>query len=223
MTLRGPQKALFNPSAARAAGRSAPALYVFEDGSFGYLIRYRIVSEDNNRYSSWSNIYKVEAPQPPNVFGEILVSGNIVQVVWDDIQSRPQYDIFVQSTLEINEKSLTSNVATIKTTQNHQLAVGDQVTVFGVDPTLNGNYTITAVPAPNLFSYLKTASNVSATPSSGSVVSPFKYHGTSPIHTYSLLNDVGATRIDIAIQVESVQKEYFEPLIICEIIYEEES
>jgi hypothetical protein len=152
MTIRGQQKALFNPAAARVAGRTSPPLYIFEDGSFGYLVRYRIVSEDNNRYSSWSNIYKVEAPEPPNVFGEVLVSENIVQIVWDDIQSRPQYDIFV---------------------------------------SFDGG--------------------------------EYGYHGTSPIHSYSLLNDVGATSIDIAIQIESVQKEYFEPLIICEILYEEES
>ena len=223
MTIRGQQKALFDPAAARAAGRISPALYVFEDGSFGYLLRYRIVSEDNNRYSSWSNIYKVEAPEPPTVSVEILVFDNIVQIVWDDIQSRPQYDVFVQFTLEINEKSLTNNVATLRTTQNHQLVVGDQVTVSGVDPTLDGNYTITAVPAPNLFSYLKTGTDSSATPSLGSAVSPFRYHGTSPTHNYSLLNDVGARRIDVAIQIESVQKQYFEPLVICEIIYDEES
>lgn len=152
MTLRGQQKALFNPARARESGRSSPALYVFDDESFGYLIRYRIVSEDNNRYSSWSNIYKVEAPAPPEVFGEILVFDNTIQIIWDDIQSRPQYDVFVSFD--------------------------------------DGDYV---------------------------------YHGTTPIHSYSLLNDVGATKIMVAVQVESVQKQYFQPLVICEIMYDEES
>jgi hypothetical protein len=34
----------------------------------------------------------------------------------------------------------------------------------------------------------------------------FRYHGTSPIHTYSFLNSQGATTIDVAIQVASINK-----------------
>lgn len=152
MTIRGQQKAIVNPGNVRSFGVTPPPFYIFEDGSFGYLVRYRIVSEDGNRYSSWSNIYKVQSQEVPQVFGEVIVSGNVVQLVWDDITSRPQYDVFV---------------------------------------SFDGG--------------------------------PYVYHGTSPIHSYSFLNDVGAMTINVAIQVESVQREYFQPLVICEIMYSEQS
>lgn len=61
-------------------------------------------------------------------------------------------------------KSLTSNVATLTTSEPHGYVVGEKVTVFGVDPeipisgapTYNGTYTITAVPSNTTFSYAKT-------------------------------------------------------------------
>jgi hypothetical protein len=152
MTLRGQQKALIRPSTARSLGVTPPAFYIFDDNSFGYFVRYRIISEDGNRYSAWSNIYRVEADAVPQVEGEILVSGNVIQAIWEDTESRPQYDVFV--------------------------SFDD---------------------------------------------GPYVYHGTTPIHSYSLINDAGAMKIEIAIQIESVQKIYFQPLVICEIMYEEGS
>lgn len=150
MTLRGQQKAVVRPTTARSLGVTPPAFYIFDDSSFGYFVRYRIVSEDSNRYSSWSNIYKVEAEAVPQIpGGEIIVSGKVVQVVWDDIESRPQYDVFV---------------------------------------SLNGG--------------------------------AYQYHGTTPIHTYSFVDETFATEISVAIQIESVQKIYFEPLQVCVIEYE---
>ena len=63
----------------------------------------------------------------------------------------------------INNKALTSDVATLTTSAAHGLAVGDQVWVEGVDSTFNGKYTVTGVPTTTTFTYAKTASNVSST------------------------------------------------------------
>lgn len=66
-------------------------------------------------------------------------------------------------TASVNNKALTSNVATLTTSTAHGLFEGDSVAVTSVDSTFNGTYTITAVPTPTTFRYAKTASNVSAT------------------------------------------------------------
>ena len=62
----------------------------------------------------------------------------------------------------INNKALTSNVATLTTAAAHGLAVDDQVWIEGVDATFNGKYTVTGVPTTTTFTYAKTASNVAS-------------------------------------------------------------
>jgi hypothetical protein len=62
----------------------------------------------------------------------------------------------------VNNKALTSNVATLTTSAAHTYLVGDWVVVTGVDATFNGTYQITAVTT-DTFSYAKTAGNVSST------------------------------------------------------------
>lgn len=66
------------------------------------------------------------------------------------------------STATVNNKALTSNVATLTTAAAHNFLVGDRITVAGVDATFNGTYAVTAVPSSTTFSYAKTASNVTS-------------------------------------------------------------
>ena len=63
----------------------------------------------------------------------------------------------------INNKALTSNVATLTTAAAHNLVAGDNVWIEGVDSTFNGKYTVATVPTSTTFTYAKTASNVSST------------------------------------------------------------
>lgn len=72
-------------------------------------------------------------------------------------------------TLQITNKALTTNVATL-TVGVHTLDVGDQVRVQGVDTTFDGYQTITAV-ATTTISYAKTAANVTSVASTGTVTS----------------------------------------------------
>jgi len=77
-----------------------------------------------------------------------------------------EYDvdkIFPAITVSINNKALTSNVATLTTTAAHGLSTGMQITITGVDATFNGEYRITGVPTTTTFTYAKTASNVAST------------------------------------------------------------
>jgi hypothetical protein len=77
-----------------------------------------------------------------------------------------EYDvdkIFPAITVSINNKALTTNVATLTTTAAHGLSVGMQITITGVDATFNGEYRITGVPTTTTFTYAKVASNVAST------------------------------------------------------------
>ena len=67
----------------------------------------------------------------------------------------------------VDNKSLTSNIATLTTSAAHNFEVGETVVVADVDATFDGTYTITAVPSTTQFRYAKTAANVAST-----VVSP---------------------------------------------------
>jgi hypothetical protein len=74
-----------------------------------------------------------------------------------------EYDvdkIFPAITVSINNKALTSNVATLTTTSAHGLSIGMEIDISDVDATFNGSYTITGVPTTTTFTYAKTASDV---------------------------------------------------------------
>ena len=91
-----------------------------------------------------------------------------------------EYDIdkvFPTITASINNKALTSNVATLTTSAAHNFCTGMEVTVSGVDATFNGTYTITAVPTSTTFTYAKTASDVAST-----AVSPVGTATSNVIH-----------------------------------------
>jgi hypothetical protein len=78
------------------------------------------------------------------------------------------YNIAISST--VTNKQLTSDVATLTLLEPNLFAVGDAITVSGVDATFNGTYTITSVPTPFTIRYSKVATNVASTASAGTVI-----------------------------------------------------
>jgi hypothetical protein len=60
----------------------------------------------------------------------------------------------------VSNKALTSNVATLTTSSEHNLLAGDEIVVTGVDSTFNGTYVILDVPTTVTLTYSKTANNV---------------------------------------------------------------
>jgi hypothetical protein len=63
----------------------------------------------------------------------------------------------------VNNKALTNNVATLTTVEDpHGFAVGDFVTVAGVDSTFNGTHLITATPSTTTFSYKLVQENITS-------------------------------------------------------------
>ena len=98
---------------------------------------------------------------------ELSYTGATTYNIYDGILLWDEYDVdkvIPTITASINNKALTSNVATLTTTAAHTLAPGMEITVTGVDATFNGTYTITTVPTATTFTYAKTATNVASTP-----------------------------------------------------------
>jgi hypothetical protein len=87
-------------------------------------------------------------------------------IKYDGILLADEYDVdkvFPKITVSINNKALTSNVATLTTTAAHGLSIGMEIVITGVDATFNGTYRITGVPTTTTFTYAKTATNVAST------------------------------------------------------------
>lgn len=61
----------------------------------------------------------------------------------------------------ITNKVIASNVATLTTGSSHGFAVGDVVTVSGVDSTFDGTHVVATVPTGTTFTYMSTTATVS--------------------------------------------------------------
>ena len=97
----------------------------------------------------WQMMRSIQWEKDSNTYNGVLLSD--------------EYDvdkIFPAITVSINNKALTTNVATLTTTAAHGLSTGMQITITGVDATFNGTYTITGVPTTTTFTYAKTAADV---------------------------------------------------------------
>jgi hypothetical protein len=87
-------------------------------------------------------------------------------ITFNGVLLTDEYDVdkvFPKITVSINNKALTTNVATLTTTAAHGLCTGMEIVITGVDATFNGTYRITGVPTTTTFTYAKTAANVAST------------------------------------------------------------
>lgn len=101
----------------------------------------------------WQYARSIQWDKDSNTYNGILLSD--------------EYDVdkvFPAITVSINNKALTSNVATLTTSAAHGLSTGMQIVITDVDATFNGEYRITGVPTTTTFTYAKTAANVASTP-----------------------------------------------------------
>jgi hypothetical protein len=147
----------------------------------GYTLRYRIISEDRNRVSHWSPVYLV-IPAYTYVPDQISFNSanQIAAFTWDAVTVLKD----TKTVQSIDNKELTSDIATLSTNGAHYMSVGDWVTVEGVDSTFNGTYKISAVTT-DTFSYYKDSGNVVSTP-----VSPAGTYKTNAFIRNALQYDV---------------------------------
>jgi len=208
-----------------------PPLVKLAKDSYGYYSRYRIISEDRNRFSHWSPIFASPAFDfnnlPPKVQGSLtlpstesglITIGGSAILSWEELKGIAGYDIFVQFTFDIAEKSADNNVATlyVNPLTRHNLKVGDKVVVDINDERFDGEHVVSSVSDGLSFSYESQGTNLAISETSGSVVGPFDYQSTSQTNNKALLGN--PLRISaIAVQIESLNKEKTPVLTIFEI------
>jgi hypothetical protein len=112
-----------------------------------YSVRYRIISEDKNRTSSWSSVYSVD-PNYTYVPGKINLSSSsgVVRAAWDSvaikigantIRQAKDYDIFVKWSKAdgIGDWNYVDRI----TTNNTSFVVPDTFFIDGVDQSYTPN------------------------------------------------------------------------------------
>jgi hypothetical protein len=63
-----------------------------------YLVRYRIVSEDKNRSSHWSSIWRIAASPVSPATGSVELRDSMITMIWQDTVSpgdKKTYDILI--------------------------------------------------------------------------------------------------------------------------------
>ena len=204
---------------ARVARQDLPPLSVFPDGSIGHYVRYRIISEDRNRYSHWSPTYAIKIPNF-SVIGDVQVSftDTTVTAVWGDALDRPSYDVFVRWGNSIKKVGSTGTTRTIETHITPGFAVGDMVYISGVDVNYNGTHEITEVDTVAKtvkFVVVGDPQTQSMTTVTADMINAnYYYHGTPSVHTYSFLRLPNFDRLHVDIQVESIDKQYALSLLV---------
>jgi len=73
-----------------------PEVSKLSNGEYGYVVRYRIISEDQNRFSHWSPIREISGIDVTAVEGSLVLSESSIQAVWGDDNIGRKYDVFVK-------------------------------------------------------------------------------------------------------------------------------
>ena len=207
-----------------------PPLSIFSDGSIGHYVRYRVVSEDKNRYSSWSPTYEVKVPGFDYLgVVDVNISGNSIVAVWGDEYNRPRYDVFVRWGNTVKKVTITADAGSSPATstvkmemhQAHSFAAGDTITVSVANQQtlVNGDFVVDSVSEQGgqyfIFYKIPGLNNTgTAVPTSGEITTRYTYHGTPAVHTYSMLKLPLYEVIHIDVQVEGIEKVYSQDLLI---------
>jgi hypothetical protein len=201
---------------AKVARQDLPALSVFSDGSIGHYVRYRIISEDRNRYSHWSPVYLVGV-EPFTLLGEVKVSytTDTITAVWGDALDRPRYDVFVRWGNGVDRVSSTGTTRTVRTHTDHGFSQGDRITISGTTVNYNGTWTITSTTHNTItFTGSNPQTENNTVVDGEAIQSAYYYHGTPTVHTYSFLRLPGFDRLHVDVQVESINKVYNTDLLV---------
>jgi hypothetical protein len=93
--------------------------------------------------------------------------------------------------VDIVTKELEDNVAILTTDGDHNLEVGAEIVIAGVDATFNGSYTVLNVLDNDTFTYAKTAADVASTAASGTVTASADQQITITLDYNDVLSIIG--------------------------------
>lgn len=108
------------------------------------VVRFRLVSEDKNRKSAYSQIYVAESGEVYLGVGDINLVGNTIIVNWaaGEIMTQTSYDVFIgfdSATPTYRASTGSSNYSFLKTGTSSVQVI---VQASSINPTLNNNLKI---------------------------------------------------------------------------------
>jgi hypothetical protein len=122
------------------------------DSENQYIVRYRVVSEDKNRVSHWSQFLKVPGPaiNPADYNkGAITVTVKDITISWFDSPKRGSYDVFVKYGTGASLETATFTDYTYSGSSNSQsytfLNPSTTANYVGVLVQVSGNKTLNSV------------------------------------------------------------------------------
>jgi hypothetical protein len=149
---------------------SFPAVTLAKDSGneLFYLFRYRVTSEDGTKFSAWSPKYALKSANSiksifnngADITNKIISNGTSMTTTWNIPSGliNNTFDVYTRwgsvgsnTEYSITGLAVSSKVITFTTSSSHGYAVGNQVSVYGINDTVNRSYKITSV-GTNTFS-----------------------------------------------------------------------
>lgn len=196
-----------------------------------FFVRFRLVSQDKNRFSYWSPIFQVEeVVDYPQVNGLIEKTGNEptekVTITWGTVDGISLYDVWLQwglppDALEItNAINPSGELVTYTTSINHNLSEGQLISISGVSPTAY-NLTNVLVDSVESSTTFTVRSSATGTFSSGinSGIFSWVYYGRVSTNSISLFkpeSDPKYKNLYVRIQVAADPLGHYEDFRIAE-------
>jgi enterochelin esterase-like enzyme len=119
----------------------------------GRVARFRLVSEDKNRKSAWSQIFSVNAESVEALTGDLNIVGNTIIVNWSkspNTTTQEMYDIFVSfdggSYLNVGT-SIGTSYSFLK---NGAISVKVLVQLASINPKINSSLKVYESPVSSL-------------------------------------------------------------------------
>ncbi len=196
-----------------------------------FFVRFRLVSQDKNRFSYWSPIFQVEEEiDYPQVNGLIEKTGNDptekITITWGTVDGVSLYDVWLKWTLPPDALEITNatnpsgELVTYTTAINHNLVEGQLISISGVSPT---SYNLTDVLVDSVLSptSFTVRSSATGTFSSGinSGIFAWVYYGRVATNSISLFkpeSDPKYKNLYVRIQVAADPLGHYEDFRIAE-------
>lgn len=151
----------------------------------------------------WARQYNVQT-QELTVDGAEFISYLYHRNIWQTIIYGSEY-------IGVTAYAISGGTATITTESAHGFSIGQFIRITTVNPTVDGTYQITAVPAANQFRYTTTSANTSGTSTAGACRLLADTFDVARDLVYRISNDLGG--INFANEAIRPAKDYDVPII----------
>jgi hypothetical protein len=101
----------------------------------GYIVRYRISSEDKNRYSHWSPQHRVLISPPEQIPFSLTVDSvkNTVSLIWNVVEGISSFDVYIKingGPWVYSTTSLTNSYSTIAPSSATSVQIAVQIPTY---------------------------------------------------------------------------------------------